>query len=167
MLTQENIMVWIAFFIMFFTLCVMQWNNKLPSVHAIRILLTTINSKGANILTLALMTIFFFVMGMRFIYWTVEKMIDGRLTSDNAIVAQGFNWISGAAFGMVLSAMLKAMTGDGGQNRSTDVVTPGTTVTSTTSSTTKTDVNGTISHEIANEAANSTLTQATTGTGTV
>lgn len=126
----------------------MQWNGKLPSIHSFRILLTSVNSKGGNILLLFALSVFFFVTGIKFVYWTIERMLEGKLTADNAIVAQGFNWISGAAFGMVLSAGLKAMTGDGGQNRSTDITGPGTVTKSTstteTSSATKTDAVGTI-----------------------
>ena len=83
-----------------------------PSMDSLERLANLLNSKGGNILMLAFMSLFFFLIGVRFLYWTVERIIEGKLTADNAVVSLGVSWITGAAFGGAFSSMLKSMTGE-------------------------------------------------------
>ncbi len=92
--------------------CVLLWFQKLPSVESLQNLANTVNTKGGNILTLAFFTILFFFTGLGFAYWTLNRMIEGKLSADNAIVMTGMQWIMGAAFGGSFSSMLKVMSGE-------------------------------------------------------
>lgn len=122
MAMSGNLMAWAYAWAILVVLVLMQWKKKLPSTSSMHEFFAAMNSKGANIMVLLGMTLFFFVTGIKFIYWTVEKLAEKTITPDNAIIGQGFNWISGAAFGMTLSSMLKAMTGESGKARATDIL---------------------------------------------
>jgi hypothetical protein len=90
----------------------MQWHGKLPSVDSIQALAAVTNSKGGNILVLGTMSLIFFFTAMRLTYWCLDRMIDGKLTADNAVVMMGLTFVTGSAFGGSFSSMLKAMSGE-------------------------------------------------------
>lgn len=119
-LTQEHLAWWIFVTAFWIVLAIMQWKGKLPSTDSIQSIATTVNSKGGNILVLAGLSLIFFFTGMRFLYFLIAKIIDGKLTPDNAVAVTGINWVTGAAFGMAFSSLLKAMTGEGTRSRVSD-----------------------------------------------
>lgn len=128
-----------------------------PSIDTLNALANLMNTKGGNILLLGFLSIFFFLIGIRFIYWTLERMIENKLTVDNAMIMLGVNFVTGTAFGGAFSSMLKTMTGEsapsmpGTKETTTSTITsvktePATPVasTTTTTSTTQGDPNATI-----------------------
>lgn len=104
--------IWIPTFLFVLLLTIMQWNGKLPSVDSIQALAAVTNSKGGNILVLGTMSLIFFFTAMRLTYWCLDRMIDGKLTADNAVVMMGLTFVTGSAFGGSFSSMLKAMSGE-------------------------------------------------------
>jgi hypothetical protein len=121
MLTQSNYTWWIFVSVSMIVLGIMQWHGKLPSSRAVQDIAATVNSKGGNILVLTFLSLVFFFTGMRFLYFCIMMIIEGKLTPDNAVAVTGINWVTGAAFGMAFSSLLKAMTGEGTRSRSTDI----------------------------------------------
>ncbi len=90
----------------------MSYFKLLPSIEALRSTAEVLNTKGGNILLLTGMSMIFFFIGMRFIYWSVDMIIDGKLTADNAMALTGVSWVTGTVFGGAFGALLKTMTGD-------------------------------------------------------
>jgi hypothetical protein len=112
---------------------VLAYTKKLPSVESIQSLATVVNTKGGNILALAAFTLVFFFTGLGLIYWALNRIAEGKLTADNAVLMMGLSWILGSAFGGSFSAMLKVMSGENPPPPS------GTTSTATTTATTSTE----------------------------
>lgn len=105
---------------------VMSYRHTLPSIGAVQELANVVNTKGGNILVLLFLTLIFFFTGIGIIYWALNRMLEGKLSADNAVLMMGLSWILGTAFGGSFSSMLKVMSGEDPKP------TPGTTTTSTT-----------------------------------
>jgi hypothetical protein len=107
-----------------------------PAVTSVRDLAELLNTKGGIILMLGAMSLIFFFTGMRWLYWSTMLIVHKELAADNALVLNGFNWVSGAAFMGAFGAMLNAMKGE-----TTALTTPppgtATTVTQTTTAATE------------------------------
>ena len=86
--------------------------GKLPSIDSIQALANVVNTKGGNILALGMFSLVFFFTGLGLIYWSLNRMMEGKLTVDNAVLMMGLSWISGTAFGGAFSSMLKVMSGE-------------------------------------------------------
>lgn len=110
---------------------VMAYRHLLPSVISIQELANTVNTKGGNILVLLTLTLIFFFTGMGLIYWSLNRMNEGKLSADNAVLMMALSWILGTAFGGAFSSMLKVMSGE-------NPVPPANTSTTTATSTTTT-----------------------------
>jgi len=82
------------------------------NVEKVAALVELANTKGGIILLLWFTSMAFFLAGMRLIYWSVNMMIDGKISADNALVVACFSWVSGSAFGGTIGAMIKTMTGE-------------------------------------------------------
>jgi hypothetical protein len=104
--------IWIPTFLFLVLIAFMQWHGKLPSVQSIAALASVTNSKGGNILVLAAFSTLFFFSAVKMIYWSIEKMIEGKLEPANAVVMMGLTFVTGSAFGGSFSSMLKAMSGE-------------------------------------------------------
>lgn len=87
----------------------LQLANRLPTVQGVKHLISTLNDRGGNILVLFVMSMIFFYEGLRLIYYAVSMIKGGQIDSTNAIILQGLQWITGAAFGGAFGAMLKTM----------------------------------------------------------
>lgn len=83
-----------------------------PSVATVRDVAELMNAKGGIILMLGGMSMVFFFTGMRWLYWSTMLIVEKKLGADNALVLNGFNWVSGAAFMGAFGAMLSAMKGE-------------------------------------------------------
>lgn len=105
----------------------MAYRKVLPSVQAVQDLATLVNTKGGNILVLLFLTMVFFFTGVGLIYWALNRMQEGKLAADNAVLMMGLSWVLGTAFGGSFSSMLKVMSGEN------PIPPAGTTTTSTTS----------------------------------
>lgn len=90
----------------------MQWNGKLPTTESIQALATITATKGGNIIILVIMAMAFFFAGMRLIYYCLSLSIDGKLSTDNAVMMLAITFVTGTAFGATLGALLKTMTGE-------------------------------------------------------
>ena len=71
----------------------------------------TMNSRGANILLLAGMAIYFFHSAMNLFYVVMDKIQAGTLTADNAIALMGLQFATSSAFGGFAGALLTMMVG--------------------------------------------------------
>ena len=111
---------------------VLALRGKLPSVEAIQEFASVINSKGGNILWLGFFTLLFFSASVSMFYWAMNRIIEGKLTPDNAVLMMGLQFVTGVAFGGSFASMLKVMSGE---NPS---LPPGTTITEKTASVTST-----------------------------
>lgn len=89
-----------------------QYTGKLPSIESVQALANVVNTKGGNILALAAFSLVFFFTGLGLIYWSLNRMMESKLTVDNAVLMMGLSWISGTAFGGAFSSMLKVMSGE-------------------------------------------------------
>lgn len=114
------LMVWL--FVLLFV--VMLWNKKLPSSRDLHDFLGALNSRGGNILILGAMSIAFFRTAIQVFYWAMDKMVDGKLSADNAILLSCLTFVTGTAFGGAFSSMLKGMTGDNSKSRESDTKAP-------------------------------------------
>jgi hypothetical protein len=96
----------------FVTIGIFSYFKLWPSVGSVRDLAELLNTKGGVILMLGAMSMAFFFTGMRWLYWSTMLIVHKELAADNALVLNGFNWISGAAFMGAFGAMLNAMKGE-------------------------------------------------------
>ena len=101
-------MIWLFVLLLVF----LAWHNKLPRVATVHEFFDALNSRGGNIVILGLMSIAFFKSAMQMFYWTMDKIVDGKVSADNAILLAGFSFVTGTAFGGSFSSMLKGMTGE-------------------------------------------------------
>jgi hypothetical protein len=83
-----------------------------PTKEAMHYLVELANTKGGSIILLGGMSMFFFIVGIRLVYWSANMEIDHKLESDNAMVLSAMQWITGSAFGGAFGAMIKTMTGE-------------------------------------------------------
>lgn len=93
----------------FFVLLVLR---RLPNVQNISACANILNSKGGNLMLLAGLSLWFFAIAMRYIYFLIAMMVHKELTVDNAVALSGFNFVTGTAFGGAFGALLKAMSGE-------------------------------------------------------
>jgi hypothetical protein len=91
---------------------VLLWFKRLPSIQSLQGLADLLNTKGGIVMLLTLLSITFFAAGMRMMYWAVNMQLDGKLTTDNALIISAFNFCTGTAFGGSFAALLKTMTGE-------------------------------------------------------
>jgi len=119
-MTNGQIVAEVSGAVIFFTLVIMQWYKKLPSVDSIQELASVMNSRGGNIMVLGSFSVFFFFSALRFTYWFMEKSADGKLSPQDTLGLAAFTWITGTAFGGSFTSMVKAMTGENTKARSTD-----------------------------------------------
>ena len=82
------------------------------SVQAVQELANVVNTKGGNILVLMGLTLIFFFTGIGLIFWSLNRMLEDKLTADNAVLMMGLSWVLGTAFGGSFSSMLKVMSGE-------------------------------------------------------
>lgn len=92
--------------------CTLMWFKKLPPVESLQNLATLVNTKGGNILVLAGFSLVFFFTSLGLIYWALNRMAEGKLSADNAVLMMALSWLLGTAFGGSFSSMLKVMTGE-------------------------------------------------------
>lgn len=92
---------------------IFMWYRRLPTIETIKELSLVLNSKGGNLMILSLFSLFFFVSGMRYLYFTINLVQTKQITPDNALLLLGANFVTGTAFGGSFGALLKTMTGDG------------------------------------------------------
>jgi hypothetical protein len=88
------------------------WFNRLPSMSAFIDAANVLNSKGGNLLLLAMMSSWFFYEALRFSYHLIDLMIANKLTANNAIALSMFSFVTGTAFGGAFGALLKGMSGE-------------------------------------------------------
>lgn len=112
---------WAGTLIIFFTFVCMQWYKKLPSGQDMQELASVVNSRGGNILVLAFFSIGFFIAALKFTYWIIGRASNGEITVENSVAMAAFTWMTGSAFGGAFTSMVKAMTGENGKARSSDM----------------------------------------------
>ena len=121
MTAVDHYLVWGFVFLFILIVATMQWFGKLPSIRSVEDLAQVLNSRGGNILVLAIFSFIFFITAIRFTYWVIGHSIDGKLTVENSVAMAAFTWITGSAFGGAFTSMVKAMTGSDSKARSTDM----------------------------------------------
>jgi hypothetical protein len=98
----------------------------LPTTEGVQDFASMLNSKGGNILILGTFSLFFFITGMRMVYWCLEQNIEGKLSADNAVMMMGITFVTGSCFGGSFSSMLKVMSGESPVTASTSTTTTST-----------------------------------------
>jgi hypothetical protein len=88
------------------------WSGRMPSIQRLIDCANILNSKGGNLLLLAMMSAWFFYEALHFSYHLIDLMISKQLTTDNAIALSMFSFVTGTAFGGAFGALLKAMSGE-------------------------------------------------------
>jgi uncharacterized membrane protein len=88
------------------------WRKAWPSAQVTHDLVELMNTKGGIIILLWITSMIFFFVGMKMVYWGVNRMLEGKLSTDNALILSAFNWITGSAFGGAFGALLKTMVGE-------------------------------------------------------
>lgn len=112
-------------------------NKLFPGEESFSGFATVINSRGGNIVLLAVMSLFFFVHSMRLIYQLIDMAKDGKIDATNAIAMMGIQFVTGSAFGGSFGALLKTMTGESSKARSSDTTDVTSSITSTVTETPK------------------------------
>lgn len=84
--------------------------NKLPQMRSFKDFLDAINSAGGHIFLLALFSFYFFKTAMQLFYHTLNLPED-FVSKHEALIAQGYQFVTGMAFGGAWAALLKTMTG--------------------------------------------------------
>jgi hypothetical protein len=110
---------------------VLIYTKRLPSIQGLIDCANVLNSKGGNLLLLALMSGWFFYEALHFSDRLITLMINKQLSTDNAIALSMFNFVTGTAFGGAFGALLKGMSGEA-------VVSTGASTVQTDTTTTKT-----------------------------
>lgn len=119
-MTTERWVIYIIVYSLILLLAVMQWKQKLPSVSSLQDVTSIVNSRGGNILWLGFFALLFFGVSVWFGFWVINKITDGKLATDNAVMSILVSWLTGTAFGGAFGAMLKTMTGEGSTSRRSD-----------------------------------------------
>jgi hypothetical protein len=83
-----------------------------PTFEGVHSFVELANTKGGIILILWSTSMFFFLAGVRLMYWSVQVQLDHPADSVVAWLSAGFNWISGGAFGGAFGAMIATMKGE-------------------------------------------------------
>lgn len=84
--------------------------DKLPRMHSFKEFLDAINSAGGHIFLLAVFSLYFFKAAMQLFYHTLNLPVD-FVSKHEALIAQGYQFVTGMAFGGAWAALLKTMTG--------------------------------------------------------
>lgn len=90
--------------------------DKFPTMRNFKDFLDALNSSGGHIVILASFSLYFFNAAMQLFYNTLNLPED-FVTKNQALIAQGYQFVTGMAFGGAWAALLKTMTGgkaDGG-----------------------------------------------------
>lgn len=80
--------------------------------RAIRELVSIVNTKGGNILLLAVMSLIFFISSMTFFYYSLSLIVNKQITPDNAILLMGVQFATSSAFGGSFGALIAILSGD-------------------------------------------------------
>lgn len=83
--------------------------RRMPDVQGTIDLINVLNTKGGNILVLTVITLISFFAGLHFLYQMLDKIHDGKLSGNDALIGMGFQWISGGVTVGALSALFKTM----------------------------------------------------------
>lgn len=120
MTATQRIDTWIpvAFFII--TWAIMQWHNKLPPVESVQKFIAMVNSRGGNIVILAIGSVYFFKYSMYLFLHLLEMVKNNTITESNAFGLMAIQFVTTSAFGGAMGALLKTMTGESSTTRSTD-----------------------------------------------
>lgn len=82
--------------------------NKLPTTPQLQDVMTILNSRGGNILVLAMLTVYFFYRAEHMYYVVLAQIQASSITADNGIALNGLSFDTGvasAAFGALLKTM--------------------------------------------------------------
>jgi hypothetical protein len=78
----------------------------------IRELVGIINTKGGNILLLAVMSLIFFISSMTFFYYTLSLIVAKQIAPDNAVLLMGVQFATSSAFGGSFGALVAILSGE-------------------------------------------------------
>jgi hypothetical protein len=124
--------MWAGVIVVYLSFMVMWYQGKLPSVGVWQDFATITNSRGGNIIILAVASVFFFYRAEHMYYTVVQLIQNGTIASDNGIALNGLTFDTGA-FGSAFGALLKTMSPDAPSPApSTSTGTTSTTITTAT-----------------------------------
>jgi hypothetical protein len=90
-------------------IALLYWTRRLPTIDTYREAAKVAETHGGQIVILATLTVFFFLVSMGFAYYTMDALIDGTIKPDNALVMVILTWMTGGAFGATMGALIKTM----------------------------------------------------------
>jgi len=102
-----QVLIWGVIVLTFVALLVAR---RLPQMRSFKDFLDAINSAGGHIFLLALFSFYFFKTAMQLFYHTLNLPED-FVSKHEALIAQGYQFVTGMAFGGAWAALLKTMTG--------------------------------------------------------
>lgn len=108
----DRLDIFIAVGVFCLTLIVMRLTKNRLSTQAFQEVASAMNTKGGNVLVLAIMSLFFFVATMWLAFVVLQDIKAGTLREDNAIALMALQFCMNSAFSACLGAMLKTMTGE-------------------------------------------------------
>ena len=88
---------------------ILYWMQRLPTVETYRQASQVAETHGGQIIILTCLALFFFLVSMGFVYYTMDALIDGTIKPDNALVMVIITWITSSAFGATMGALIKTM----------------------------------------------------------
>ena len=89
--------------------------KKLPSAEGFDHFLHALDSRGGNLLLLAIFTFVSYEGSIKLIYFVINHNV-----SQNPATIAGISWVTGAAFGGFSSTLFKAMSGQNGTMKKPD-----------------------------------------------
>lgn len=96
----------------FLAIFALVWSKRLPSIQGLIDCANVLNTKGGNLLLLAMMSGWFFWEALKLNYHLIYMVSNHQITADNAIALQGITFVTGTAFGGAFGAFLKGMSGE-------------------------------------------------------
>jgi hypothetical protein len=97
--------------IMLVALLLLMVTKRLPTPEGFEHFLTSLNSKGGNILILSFFTYVSLQQTIRWLYHIIEMVELHHLNESNAIATLGIQFLTTTAFGMFAGALISTLTG--------------------------------------------------------
>ena len=108
----DRLDIFIAIAVFLITVIALRLTKNQVSTQGFQEVASSMNTKGGNVLVLAVMSMFFFVATMWLAFVVIQDIKAGTLREDNAIALMALQFCMNSAFSACLGAMLKTMTGE-------------------------------------------------------
>lgn len=86
--------------------------GRTPEPKVMRETVAILNTKGGNILLLAVFSIYFFSKAMQFFYHAIALVSEKKISPENAVLMMGVAFVTGTAFGGAFSSLVSVLSGE-------------------------------------------------------